>query len=30
MSLKALAFDSGGTVLDWHGGLAAQARRRRS
>ncbi len=27
MKLKALAFDTGGTVLDWHGGLVAQARR---
>ena len=27
MKLKALAFDTGGTVLHWHGGLAAQARR---
>lgn len=23
MDIKALAFDTGGTVLDWHGGLAA-------
>lgn len=22
MDIKALAFDTGGTVLDWHGGLA--------
>ena len=27
MKLEALAFDTGGTVLDWHGGLVAQARR---
>jgi 2-haloacid dehalogenase len=27
MKLKALAFDTGGTVLDWHGGLVAQSRR---
>ena len=27
MKLKALVFDTGGTVLDWHGGLVAQARR---
>lgn len=25
MKLEALAFDTGGTVLDWHGGLVAQA-----
>ena len=23
MDIKALAFDTGGTVLDWHGGLVA-------
>jgi 2-haloacid dehalogenase len=28
MQLEALAFDTGGTVLDWHGSLLAQARRR--
>lgn len=27
MKLEALAFDTGGTVLDWPGGLVAQARR---
>lgn len=27
MKLKALVFDTGGTVPDWHGGLVAQARR---
>jgi 2-haloacid dehalogenase len=27
MKLEALTFDTGGTVLDWHGGLVAQARR---